>query len=91
MLWYDLLSCRCGWLAVTTQPFLLGPYARPCACPPRQLAYPPATPTPCAVRNPALLWLHSLIAALMGLITGLVFLDSDFTNVGECLHMFASY
>jgi ABC-type multidrug transport system permease subunit len=34
------------------------------------------------VRNPALLLLHSLIAAIMGLITGLVFLDSDFTNVG---------
>lgn len=39
---------------------------------------------PLAVRNPALLLLHSLVALVMGLITGLVFLDSDFTNVGAC-------
>jgi hypothetical protein len=35
-----------------------------------------------AVRNPALLVLHSVVALVMGLMTGLVFLDSDLTNTG---------
>ncbi|KAL4857919.1 ATP-binding cassette sub-family G member 2 [Chlorella vulgaris] len=34
------------------------------------------------VRNPALLVLHSVVALVMGLMTGLVFLDSDLTNTG---------
>lgn len=34
------------------------------------------------VRNPALLLLHCVVALAMGLITGLVFYDSDMTNIG---------
>lgn len=59
------------------------PSSLPPACsPPAHPACPLLSPLSPAVRNPALFFLHSLVALAMGIIIGLVFLDLDMTNIG---------